>query len=125
VAKRSSSITLTPGMNPDVLEHGGDAPAGDRLAGPAAEHPHPPGVRLQQPEQQLDGGGLAGAVRPQQRHRRAPRDLQVQPVDRRQAAEPLGHALQPHRVVVHRAPLVLVVTFPVSHATLWPAGPPR
>ena len=50
------------------------------------------GGRPDQPEQHPDGGGLPGAVGPQEAVHAAPRHREVDAVDRGLAAEPLGQA---------------------------------
>jgi hypothetical protein len=73
-----------------VLQHRADTAGADRLQRPAAEHTHRPAGRRDQPQDGVEGGRLAGAVGPQQRHRLAGRDGQGEVVDGECVAVPDG-----------------------------------
>ena len=72
------------------LQHRADAAGRDRVGRRAAEERHRPGVGLGEPEQHVDGGGLAGAVGAEQRDRLARRDRDVDAAHR--ADGPVGRA---------------------------------
>src|SRR5581483_11566665 len=59
------------------LEHRGDEAGADRLGRRPAEDRDAAAVGLEQPEHEVDGGRLPGPVRPEQRHRLAALDAQV------------------------------------------------
>ena len=67
---------------------------GDRVG---TEDPHGAGVGSGQPEQHVDRGGLAGAVRAEEGHDLSLRDLDVHAVDGREAAEALRQAVRGYR----------------------------
>jgi hypothetical protein len=59
--------------------------------------------RLEQGREHLDGRGFAGAVRPEQSENDASRDLRIEVVDRRQAAEFQREPLNINGCVIGRA----------------------
>jgi hypothetical protein len=68
------------------------------VGGRVAEQPGPPGGRPDQPEQQPDGGRLAGPVGPEEAEHLARLDDQLQPVHGDRRPEPLGQPLGPDRL---------------------------
>ena len=74
---RQSSRTLRSRMSPPIWSMAPTIPAATASAGGAAEQRHPAPVGRGQAEHHVDGGGLAGAVRPEQRDRLAGRDREV------------------------------------------------
>ena len=70
-----------PHRQPPVLQHRADAAGTDRVARPPAEHPDRAGHRVQQAQDGVDGGGLAGPVGAEQRDGLPGRDDEVEIVD--------------------------------------------
>ena len=64
-----------------VLQHRADAAGPDRVVRAPAEHAGPAGRRVQQPQDGVDDGGLAGPVGAEQGHRLAGGDGEVEIVD--------------------------------------------
>src|SRR5215210_123827 len=83
------------GEQPDVLERPGDAPLGDPVRPQLRDVPplerDDPGRGPVEAGEHVEEGGLAGAVRPDDRHDRLAGDREVDGLDRHQAAEGLGH----------------------------------
>ena len=75
------------GRQPAVLEHRPDPAARHGRRGRQAERSDDPRGRLEEAEQQADGGRLAGAVGPQQSDRLTGRDRQVDAVESGHRAE--------------------------------------
>ena len=78
------------GHQPAGLQHGADPAGLHRVVGVGAEHRDLPAGGLAQREQHVQGSGLARAVRAEQGHRLARPQVQVELVNRLQAAEMLG-----------------------------------
>ena len=78
----------------DLLEDCPDGPAGRRLAGVETVEVRASAVRAAQPEHGRHRGGLAGAVRPQQREHLAPAELEIDSVERPDRPEGLDHTLE-------------------------------
>jgi hypothetical protein len=108
--------------DPAALQHRADLAGRDRLGGRVAVHLDGPAVGPDQAEQDLDGGGLARTVRPQDRDHLAGPDGQVDAGDRLDLAVSLGHAGEADRVRVRhtdddpgarvRGPGPVVTTYP-------------
>jgi hypothetical protein len=79
------------------LHHCGHEAADDRLAGREAEHLDEPGGRPRQAEQHVDGGGLAGSVRTEERDDLALLDPQVDAAHGVYVSEALGEVPQADR----------------------------
>ena len=73
------------------LHHRADQAAGDRLPRLQAEHADLAGRGPRQPEHHVDGRGLAGAVRPEERDDLALLELEVDAAHGLDVAEGLGH----------------------------------
>jgi hypothetical protein len=82
------------------LQQGADAALGHRPGGRHAVQEGGARVGSDQTQQHVDGGGLAGTVRAEQRHHLAAPDAQVQPVDGGHLAVPLDETGQPDRIAV-------------------------
>ncbi len=84
------------------MQHGADTPALNRRFGGHPQHTHAAMIGRQQAQQHRDSGRLARAVWPQQRHRLALANLQVEVIDRAQIAEVFGKPLKAHGAdIVH------------------------
>src|SRR5882762_2423696 len=79
---------------PDVLERAGDAKAGHLVRFGPRDHTavkyHFAACRLEEARDAVEQGGLAGAVRPDQREDLAAPDLEAYTIDCHQASEALG-----------------------------------
>src|SRR5262245_49787255 len=90
-----------------ILEHQADV-AADLVPGPdhvVTGHPSGAGARVDQCAQHLDGGGLAGPVRPEKAEHLAGGNLEIDPANRLDLAVALGQSGdRDHRGVRHQPP---------------------
>jgi hypothetical protein len=76
------------------LQHRADQAFGHRGLGFAPEQPRAAVVGAGEPEQHVDGGGLAGSVGPEQRHDLAGCDVEIDAADGAYGPEALGQAVE-------------------------------
>src|SRR5207237_62970 len=79
-----------PALVPKKLGQVAEAPAGAHVAQGLAEHPALAAARAEQAEQELDRGGLAGTVRPEEAENLPALHLHAEAVEGLDAAERLG-----------------------------------
>jgi hypothetical protein len=82
---------VEPGLIPEELGQVADAGTGGSVPERGAQDGAGTESRSDEAEEELDGGGLAGAVRAEQTEELASADLEVEAVQRRRPAEALDH----------------------------------